>query len=124
MNSAGSTHGDSQYHLANLQEAEDLFGIERFRKPKKRHKEQHYKETCLAHTDCAFCDKRGYDSEEAARIIIGRMLHNGSLSGPGVYTFRPYMCAQGYWHTGHSSKSRLLLTAKVAYDPLRETLQR
>jgi hypothetical protein len=105
----------------NLEEAEADFGIERVRKPQRR--ERRTTAVGMTRKKCLLCDKWGYYSEEAARIIIGRMLRNGSLNGPDMYTFRPYECENGWWHTGHDSKARHMIKEKLEMDGLRAKLR-
>jgi hypothetical protein len=93
-------------HPVNLEEAEANFGIERVYRHRKNKESRRRKTVYMTPELCLDCGKQGYRSEEAARIIISRMLKNGTLSGPDAFTFKPYLCHHGWWHTGHDPKSR------------------
>lgn len=90
----------------NLEQAEAEFGNERvYRRGRKRDFLPQEAQSTKG-IFCRDCGKLGYESESAARIIIGRMLRNRTLSGPESYSFRPYLCVHGYWHNGHDYRSR------------------
>lgn len=93
-------------HPINLEEAEACFGIERVYKHRRGKESRRRATVYMASERCIDCGKLGYRTEDAARVIISRMLKNGTLSGPDAFTFRPYMCHHGWWHTGHDPKSR------------------
>lgn len=105
----------------NLEEAEALYGLERM--PKRKRRERKYKAVGMARKRCLHCNKIGYYTEESARVIIGRMLHNGTLTGPDAYTFRPYLCTHGFWHTGHDAQSRRWVEAKLEADARKAAAQ-
>jgi hypothetical protein len=96
----------------NLEEAEELFGLERSHKRPRRPKQR----IEMSRKRCLDCGKWGFHSVAASRIIISRMLVRGKLSGPDMYTFRPYLCSHGWWHIGHDPKARYLIGLKLEAD--------
>lgn len=96
-----------------------MFGLERVYKPKRKKQERRQASVGMTRERCIHCEKWGYRTEEAARLIIGRMLYNGSLHGPNVFTFKPYLCVHGWWHTGHDYKSQMIIHSKLKADALR-----
>lgn len=94
---------------ADLEDAELASTTERPRKQRYRPQKSNHRMPFMTPSYCPDCGKKGYHSEEAARIVIGRMLANGTLNDPDVFSFRPYMCVHGWWHTGHDPKSRRLI---------------
>jgi hypothetical protein len=92
----------------NLEEAEANFGIERIYRHRKQKESTRRRATFAAPVHCDDCGKRGYRDEEAARIVIGQMLHCGRLTDNEAFSFKPYQCPHGWWHTGHDPNTRRL----------------
>jgi hypothetical protein len=91
----------------NLEEAEETFGLERvYRNRRKRKEVTRPRTTFASPVHCEACGKRGYRDEESARFVIGHMIQCGRLTDNEAFTFRPYMCAHGWWHTGHDPSTR------------------
>lgn len=90
---------------ADLEDAELLFNNERVYK-RRRLRIAHQNSVDMTPQRCLDCDKLGFLTEQAARIVISRMLTNGTLQGPDSFSFRPYLCFHGWWHTGHDPNSR------------------
>jgi hypothetical protein len=89
----------------SLEEAEATFGIERVKRHKTKQKEsRRVKSISLHAVFCPDCGKLGYQTEEAARMIIRKMLDRGRLGDANAYSFHPYLCGHGWWHTGHNPR--------------------
>ncbi len=116
------TGGRFMSHPFNLAEAEATFGIERIYKRHRRVTQSKRPALDMKYQSCWDCGKQGYFTEEAARVVISRMLRNGTLSGPDSFSFKPYLCPHGFWHTGHDPASKkifrdLELKIKQALEP-------
>ena len=90
----------------NLQEAEAAFGIERVYRHRKNKESMRRRLTFAMPVHCDACNKRGYRNEDTARIVIGQMLNCGRLTDAEAFSFKPYQCTQGWWHTGHDPNTK------------------
>lgn len=92
----------------DLEEAEASFGIERVYRHRRNKESKRRRTTFSTPVHCETCGKRGYRDEESARIVIGHMINCGRLSDNEAFSFKPYRCSQGWWHTGHDPKIKNL----------------
>lgn len=100
----------------NLEEAEANFGIERVYRHRRNRESTRRRATFAQPVHCEVCDKRGYRTEDTARIVISQMLQCGRLADADAFSFRPYQCSNGWWHTGHDGKTKRLFREFLRKD--------
>ena len=99
----------------NLAEALESFGNDRVYRGKSR--KNGSTQTRLVREWCVDCDKWGYLSKEAARIVISRMLREGVLMGEDTFCFAPYQCPRSkLWHNGHDAHTKQLIKEAGSVD--------